>query len=86
MFCPFCGRQNKDNAAFCVFCNRALPQKNSAAPINQTFSQVNDASQKEQKSKISFNSLKAIVTGVLIVGMVILIIQLYYPSVLPWNW
>ena len=85
MFCPFCGRQNKDNAVFCWFCNKALPQKNSAASLNQTVSQLNSFPNKKPKNGVSFNAIKALVTGVLIVGLVIVVLQFYYPSVLPWN-
>jgi hypothetical protein len=37
------------------------------------------------KSRISFRALKAVVTVLLIVGLIIIILQIYYPGVFPWN-
>jgi uncharacterized membrane protein YvbJ len=81
MFCPFCGRQNKDNALFCEFCGRALTQKNSPLPTTQVNPQ-----KAASKPRLSYNAKRGIVTGVLIVVLVIVILLIYYPSLFPWNW
>jgi hypothetical protein len=38
------------------------------------------------KPRISFNAIKAIVTGLVIVGLVLVVLLIYYPGVFPWNW
>jgi uncharacterized membrane protein YvbJ len=82
MFCPSCGRQNQDNALFCSFCGKALPQKNST-PVVQTNMKADRSLQKASASKIriSFNTVKAIITGAVIVGLVIVVLLIYYPGV-----
>jgi hypothetical protein len=37
------------------------------------------------KARLSFKVVKAIITVALIVGLVMVVIQLYYPGVFPWN-
>jgi hypothetical protein len=37
------------------------------------------------KVRLSFTAVKAIVTFVLIVALVLVVVQMYYPSVFPWN-
>jgi uncharacterized membrane protein YvbJ len=86
MFCPTCGRQNKENTVFCAFCGKAMTQKNLAPNLNQPISQENNRPQKTTKVRVSFKAKKAIVTGVLIVGLVIVVLLIYYPSIFPWNW
>ena len=88
MFCNSCGKQNKDNALFCDFCGKALPQKSSPMPGIQLVSQANQPPKKEQspKIRISFTAIKAVITGIVIIGLVIVVLQIYYPSLLPWNW
>jgi uncharacterized membrane protein YvbJ len=84
MFCPYCSKQNKDNTLFCGYCGKALPQKNSPLPEAQT----NPSHQKTHKPKfrLSYNAKKGIVSGVLIAGLIVVVLLLYYPNVLPWNW
>ena len=87
MFCNYCGKQNKDGALFCEFCGKAMPQKNSQPEI-QTVSQANQSPKKEKspKNRISFTAIKAIITGFVILVLVIVVLQIYYPGLLPWNW
>ena len=42
--------------------------------------------QKAQKAGLSYNAKRGIVTGVLIVGLVLVVLLIYYPSIFPWNW
>jgi uncharacterized membrane protein YvbJ len=88
MFCPFCGRQTKDNALFCEFCRKALPQKTSPLPVIQPIPQANPRPQKAHapKARISNTAKKAIITGILIVGLVIVVLLIYYPGVFSWKW
>ena len=88
MFCNFCGRQNKDDVLFCEFCGKGMPQKNSPMPDTQRGPQANQRPQKalKPKSRISFTAIKAIITVVVIVGLVLVALQIYYPGVFPWNW
>jgi uncharacterized membrane protein YvbJ len=83
MFCPFCERQNKENTVFCAFCGKAMIQKNLAPTLIKPVSQVNPRPQKTPR--VSFNAKKAIVTGALIVGLVIVVLLIYYPSIFTWN-
>ena len=38
------------------------------------------------KRRISFTAIKAIITGIVIVGLILVVLQIYYPGILPWNW
>jgi uncharacterized membrane protein YvbJ len=87
MFCPSCGKQNKENVLFCEYCGKAMPQK--ASPPKPTIQPVTYAISNPQnppapKSRISFNAIKALVTVALIAVIAIVIIQIYYPRILPW--
>ena len=88
MFCPFCGKQNKDNVAFCAFCGKALPQKNSISTETQPVTYANPIPQNSSASKrgLSYNAKRGIITGLLIAVIVIIILVIYYPQALPWNW
>jgi uncharacterized membrane protein YvbJ len=92
MFCPFCGRQNKDNAIFCTFCSKALPQKtptpqkSTPQPATSTFQPSLKANPipveySEPKPRLSYNAKRFIVTALLITGIVVVIILIYYPNV-----
>jgi uncharacterized membrane protein YvbJ len=87
MFCPFCHKQNDDDRAFCAFCGKALPQEDTTQP--RTSSPVPESPNPQKasnpKPKISFNAVKAIFTVAFIVVLAIVILQFYYPHVLPWN-
>ena len=48
--------------------------------------QVNQSPKKVQKAGLSYNAKRGIVTGVLIVGLVLVVLLIYYPSIFPWNW
>ena len=84
MFCPSCGRQNKDTAVFCEYCNKALPQKSSVLPTIQTNQPPINA--KKPRGGLSYNAKRGIVTGILVVGLILVVLVIYYPNVFPWNW
>jgi uncharacterized membrane protein YvbJ len=88
MFCPFCGRQNKEDTVFCEYCGKALPQKNFPLPETRSIPQANPPFQKADKPRfrLSYNAKRAIVTSTLVVGLVIVVLLIYYPSIFPWNW
>ena len=87
MFCPSCGRQNPDNVAFCTFCGKALPQKSSPPTVIEPVKTATQSPQKNSapKARLSFTAVKAVITGLLVVGLILIVIQLYYPGVFPWN-
>ena len=87
MFCPSCGRQNQDNAPFCAYCGNALPQQKDVQNVTKSKSKQSSIRQKgsSSKIKISFTAIKAIVTVLLLIGVTLVILQLYYPGFLPWN-
>jgi uncharacterized membrane protein YvbJ len=87
MFCPSCGKQNPDNVIFCTSCGKALPQKSSVSPVIQPSTQTNLSPERVEpkKAKLSFNVVKAVITGVLIVALIVVILQIYYPGIFPWN-
>jgi uncharacterized membrane protein YvbJ len=82
MFCPSCGRENPDNVAFCMFCGKAMTP---AATPKDTQTNPTPKRATAPKTKISFTTVKALVTVLLIVSLALVILQLYYPTVLPWN-
>jgi uncharacterized membrane protein YvbJ len=88
MFCPYCGRQNQDNVVFCAYCGKALHQKSKSLPVNQTFVEAKPLLKRgsARKVRLSFTAIKAVVTGIFIVGLIIVVLQIYYPGVFPWNW
>ena len=88
MFCPSCGKQNQENVLFCAFCGKALPQKSSPIPVIQTIPQANPRPQRASvpKIRVSNNAKKGVITGILIAGLIIVVLLIYYPSVFPWNW
>ena len=87
MFCPSCGKQNRENVVFCAFCGKALPQNSSPQPLYGPAFQENPSPQKASgpKVKVSFTAVKAIITTVMLVGLVLVVLQMYYPAILPWN-
>jgi uncharacterized membrane protein YvbJ len=89
MFCPSCGKQNKENVVFCASCGKALPQKSKPLPEAKPFVQANPSPSPKpttpKKTRISFTAIKAVITGLLIVGLVLVLLQLYYPGIFPWN-
>jgi hypothetical protein len=91
MFCPFCHKQIKDNLIFCPYCKRALPRRNVQLleqQVIQTSNTINPTpkSASSPKRRITWTTQKAIVTGIAIIVLVLLVLQFYYPSFLPWNW
>jgi uncharacterized membrane protein YvbJ len=88
MFCPYCGKQNKDTAVFCEFCGKALTQKTIPQPSVQPVAQSNIISKKASapKAGLSYNAKRGIITGLLIVGLVLVVLLYYYPNIFPWNW
>ncbi len=86
MFCPHCGRQNQDDVVFCTFCGKVLPSKASPAAAQQTaYENPNPSGDSAPKARASFTTIKAVVTVLLIVGLILVILQIYYPGVFPWN-
>jgi uncharacterized membrane protein YvbJ len=87
-FCPNCGKQNQDDVSFCKYCGKALPQKSSSLPVIQPIIQANPSSQETsaKKGRISNNGKKALITGILIVGLIIIVLLIYYPNIFPWKW
>jgi uncharacterized membrane protein YvbJ len=84
MFCPNCGRQNKDTAVFCEYCGKALPQKATTPQIEvQPVAKVNPIPNEydSPKPRLSFNAKRGIVTGLLIVVVVLVVLAIYYPSI-----
>ena len=77
MFCPYCGRQNEEEVVFCAFCGKALSQKGLSSAAAQHGA---------PKAGVSFTKIKAAVTVLLIVGLALVVVQIYYPGVFPWNW
>jgi uncharacterized membrane protein YvbJ len=90
MFCPFCNRQIKDDTVFCPYCNRAVTQKSSIEKIIQpTFGnpgKVNSKKSSARRIKPSNTAIRAVVTAVAIIVLVIVVLAIYYPGLLPWNW
>jgi uncharacterized membrane protein YvbJ len=85
MFCPYCGKQNKDTAVFCEFCGKALAQKTIPQPSAQPAAQSNLNSKKASthKAGLSYNAKRGIVTGLLIFVLVLIVLLINNP---PWNW
>ncbi len=86
MFCPSCGRNNPDNIAFCQYCGKALPQNNqSSSNVSNVYANplVNAQSQKE---RLSFKTKKAIATVAILAVFVLVVLLVFYPNALPWNW
>jgi uncharacterized membrane protein YvbJ len=81
MFCPYCGKNNKEGTIFCVYCQKAIPQ--SAQSESKPIETQNT---KQRKPIISVTAIKGIITILLIAGLVLAILWAYYPSLLPWNW
>jgi len=88
MFCPFCGRQNQNDVLFCTKCGKAMPKKNSLLPSIEPIVQPhsNPKTVSAPKVRVSHTAIKALITGVLIVGLIIVVLLIYYPGVFPWNW
>jgi uncharacterized membrane protein YvbJ len=88
MFCPSCGKQNKDDVVFCAFCGKAMPPKKSLSP--EIHPQMTSSSEgktvRTQKPRLSFGAIKAIVTVIMVTVLVIVVLLIYYPTVFPWNW
>jgi uncharacterized membrane protein YvbJ len=83
MFCPSCGKQNQENTLFCSFCGKALPQTNSQPLKIQPNKQANPSSKRASapKIRISYNEVKAIITSILIVGLILVVLLIYYPGI-----
>jgi uncharacterized membrane protein YvbJ len=86
MFCPFCGRQIEDNSLFCKYCGKAMPQKSPPIPAQPLPQKNLNAQVPSARRRLSNNTKKAIITGVLIVGLVIVVLLIYYPNIFPWHW
>jgi uncharacterized membrane protein YvbJ len=84
MFCPSCGKQNPNNVLFCTSCGKAMSLKNPAPPpAPQLVRQAAPSPKKISgpKMRVSFTAVKAVITVVLIAGLVVSILWIYYPSI-----
>ncbi len=84
MFCPFCHRQVADDELFCLYCRKALPKKSQNILTNEL-----TPSKTKKTSKPGFLSANAIrvgVTAIAVTALIVIILQIYYPTLLPWNW
>jgi len=94
MFCPYCGKNNKEEAVFCEYCQKAIPKGTAqttpqnvvVTQVQQQFAQPVIEQKKPKKPLLSFTAIKGIITVLMLVGLVLIILWLYYPSMLPWNW
>jgi uncharacterized membrane protein YvbJ len=88
MFCPYCGKNNKEEAVFCEYCKKAIP-KGSLQAATQNTVEPKPAQLKQSKPKkplLSFTAIKGIITVLMLAALIFIILWLYYPSMLPWNW
>jgi uncharacterized membrane protein YvbJ len=89
MFCPYCGKNNQEDAVFCEYCKKAMPKGNaqtSSPNPSPTPVQPQIEQKKPKKPLLSFTAIKGIITVVMLAVLILIIIWLYYPSMLPWNW
>jgi uncharacterized membrane protein YvbJ len=82
MFCPFCNKNINNESIFCPYCKKALPKKPSPSFKMQPTIQVRE---KPKTSRISANTVRVVVTVAAILVLIFVVLQLYYPSSLPWN-
>jgi uncharacterized membrane protein YvbJ len=86
MFCPYCGKNNKEEAVFCEYCQRAIP-KGNVQTVTQKIVEPQPAQPKQPKKPLlSFTAIKGIITVLMLAALILVILWLYYPSMLPWNW
>jgi uncharacterized membrane protein YvbJ len=87
MFCPYCNKNNKEDAVFCAYCQKALPKNvtqttENAEPEPVAAESEPPVQEKPKKNRLSFTAVKGIITILLIAGLVLAIIWLYYPHLL----
>jgi uncharacterized membrane protein YvbJ len=85
MFCPYCHRENKEGAVFCKYCGKALPKQSPNQPVLQQSVENQSPKTSKPKFKLSFNAVRAIITVVAIIVLVLIVLQIYNPGLLPWN-
>jgi uncharacterized membrane protein YvbJ len=76
MFCPSCGKQNKDSNVFCDYCGKSMQKDTLQVPQKVE-------KPKKQRAGLSYDAKRGIVTGVAVAVLVLIILVIYYP---PWNW
>jgi uncharacterized membrane protein YvbJ len=86
MFCPFCNHQNKEEAVFCNFCGKALPQQSFVLAANHSSEQSIVSKSSKTGFKLTDNAIKSIITAVAIVVLVLAVLVVYYPNLMHWNW
>ncbi len=87
MFCPSCGRQNAENLVFCQYCGKALPKRESIQAIAENPYSVQAVAEPAiQKERVSFRTIKAIVTVAMLAILTFVVLLMFYPQSLPWNW
>lgn len=64
-----------------------MSQKNSPPLTIQSSVNADPGSKNAsaKKARLSFTAIKGIVTAILIVGLVLVVLQIYYPGIFPWN-
>jgi uncharacterized membrane protein YvbJ len=79
MFCPSCGKQNKEGTLFCEYCGKSMQKNVTTTP------QATQFSKKAPKAGLSYNAKRGLLTGILIVVLVLVVLLIYYPNIFPWN-
>ena len=46
MFCPHCGKENKDGVAFCGSCGKPITNRTTVKPVKKPFTALYGAGQK----------------------------------------
>ncbi len=63
-----------------------MPQNGSRLPAGQPAVKATPSPKASaSKVRVSFAAIKATITVLLIVGLILVVVQLYYPGVFPWN-
>jgi uncharacterized membrane protein YvbJ len=93
MFCPYCNRNIGDEEVFCPYCGKSQPKKNVSKTVSEpmeprelTREPEMVAPGKAKKGRNNFRIAQVAITIIAIVVLVLVVFQLYYPSLLPWNW
>jgi len=93
MFCPYCNRNIGDEEVFCPYCGKVQPTKNVSKTVVEPIEPRKMArepemvaSEKAKKGRNNFRIAQVAITVIAIVVLVLVVFQLYYPSLLPWNW
>ena len=52
---------------------------------NAPVSMLNQRTKKAPRAELSYNAKRAIITGAMLVGLVLVVLLIYYPSIFPWK-